>query len=689
VAHAGERTGTFFVQGIEGQAQETTDDRLIKLKKWFDLNPDGTAKHMDVQPKMEEFGFQELPTRSKTYWAKDRPNNSMANILTWAMMEMSKARFEKYKELGIDTSLALMQAAKSTGLPVDYQPKPDDSGDPLIASFLSLKRRSTQLKTLERESLRQALGVRRSVGEKDSTLINDEEGSTYDADIVADVIKRSIPTGVKNQDSLFPWEDMNEPIDFPDPNRSLFGGAPARPDGPQAGPPGGGGGGGGGAAPLPPFPAWMLTDPPRVPDRDLTPTEIEQINRLDEKKRQQLYLDKLENDRNAEIYRKRQLEIEQRRLDALEASTKKDIELKERRDYRDEMAVELDIHRLEQEKKKLDAQNRQEDEGPLPTWDPYLSAKKVFAVLEDIEKNYSGNDQLKDFIYMDIVSFLGDPVATMNDYRNYAFMGPSGVGKTTWARLMGKIYKEIGMYLYGIVAETKAQDYISNYLGQTSSKTAATLNQNLENIILIDEAYSMARGGNKDYGSDAITAIVDWMDKNLGCYMLIIAGYEKDINDDFLAVNEGLDRRFNNKVVFLEYTGAQMADILKKILSKSGSDKKWDNDTWTRVAALIEKANASKDRWGKFYEILFSKQAGSITLIAAKAKKYMLLPTKRPPAGQLYTYERDMMQVLLSFLPMATQKQISDKRSEVYEFLLGGGANDQAGLAEYQSDDDL
>jgi hypothetical protein len=67
----------------------------------------------------------------------------------------------------------------------------------------------------------------------------------------------------------------------------------------------------------------------------------------------------------------------------------------------------------------------------------------------------------------------------------------------------------------------------------------------------------------------------------------------------------------------------------------------------------------------------------------------MLLPTKRPPAGQLYTYERDMMQVLLSFLPMATQKQISDKRSEVYEFLLGGGANDQAGLAEYQSDDDL
>jgi stage V sporulation protein K len=119
------------------------------------------------------------------------------------------------------------------------------------------------------------------------------------------------------------------------------------------------------------------------------------------------------------------------------------------------------------------------------------------------------------------------------------------------------------------------------------------LNQNLENIILIDEAYSMARGGNKDYGSDAITAIVDWMDKNLGCYMLIIAGYEKDINDDFLAVNEGLDRRFNNKVVFLEYTGAQMADILKKILSKSGSDKKWDNDTWTRVATLIEKANAS------------------------------------------------------------------------------------------------
>ena len=684
-----ERTDTFFVPGIEGQSQESADDRLTKLRKWFDLNPDGTAKHEDVQPKMEDFGFKELPTRNKQYWAKDLPSNSMSNVLTWAMMEMSKARFEKYKELGIDTSVALIQAAKSNGLPVDYEPKPDDSGDPLIASFLSLKRRSTQLKTLERESLRQAIGVRRSVGEEDSTLINDEDGDTYDADIVADVIKRSMPTSGMSTDTSFPWDEGDQPSEFP--MRSLFGGAPAQPDRPESpgvGPPGGGGGGGGGAPPLPPLPAWMLTDPPRVPDRELTPTEIAQINRLDEKKRQQLYLDHLENDRNAEIARKRQLELDQKRMDALEESTKKDIELKHRRDYRDEMAVELDIHRLEQEKKKLEAQKRQDDEGPLPTWDPYLSAKKVVAVLEDIEKNYSGNDQLKDFIYMDIVSFLGDPVATMNDYRNYAFMGPSGVGKTTWARLMGKIYKAIGMYLYGIVAETKAQDYISNYLGQTSSKTAATLNQNLENIILIDEAYSMARGGNKDYGSDAITAIVDWMDKNLGCYMLIIAGYEKDINDDFLAVNEGLDRRFNNKVVFLEYTGAQMADILKKILSRSGSDKKWDKDTWNRVAALIEKASASKDRWGKFYEILFSKQAGSITLIAAKAKKYMLLPTKRPPAGQLYTYERDMMQVLLSFLPMATQKQITDKTSEVYEFLLGG-ANDQSELADYESDDDL
>jgi hypothetical protein len=197
------------------------------------------------------------------------------------------------------------------------------------------------------------------------------------------------------------------------------------------------------------------------------------------------------------------------------------------------------------------------------------------------------------------------------------------------------------------------------------------------------------------------------MDKNLGCYMLIIAGYERDIKEDFLALNEGLDRRFNNKFVFLEYTGTQMADILKKILSKSNMDKKWEPRTWAKVAELIDKSKASHDyvetyqekmnkhlakvallgrgvvdpvegfepmnedaaRWAKFYDVLFSKQAGSMTLIAAKARKYMLVPTKRPPVGAQYKYDSDMMQVLLSFLPRENQNEISDKSSDTYRFL--------------------
>ena len=197
------------------------------------------------------------------------------------------------------------------------------------------------------------------------------------------------------------------------------------------------------------------------------------------------------------------------------------------------------------------------------------------------------------------------------------------------------------------------------------------------------------------------------MDKILGCYMLIIAGYERDIRDDFLALNEGLDRRFNNKFVFKEYTGKQMADILKKILSKAGMEQKWHPHTWDNVAELIEKAKTSSEyvvayqkrraeylakvavlgmsmaqaamsfepmdedaaRWARFYDTLFSKQAGSMTLIAAATKKYMLIPTKRPQAGKRYKYNSDMIQVLLSFLPRESQNEMTDNTSDTYLFL--------------------
>ena len=708
------RTGTFFVPGISGQLPVSAADRMLTLKKWFDLKEDGTAKHVDVQPRLDEFGFNELPGRKTKHWAKELPNNAMCNIMTWTMLEISKARFDKYKDMGIETSLALRQAARANGLPVDYKANANDSVNPLIASFMGLKRRSEQLKTLERESLRQALGVRRSIGEDDSVLVNDADGDTYDADIVADVIKRAVTVGSAVTGSFW-WGDQSTPYQdtpspFGNPETDMFGGTPADGYAPDAAndasvadASGGGydaGGESGKEYKDDEFPAWMLEDPPKLPDRDLTVEESDKLGRLDLRRRNKIYADKTENDRLYEEQRRRYVEIEKRRLDRLEEDEDDNKKLREKQVYRDRMQLEFDIRRLEEEERKREAEEKEEDEGPLPTWDPYKVGQQIVKVLDDIEKNYSGNDELKDFIYLDIVSFLGDPVASMSDYRNYAFMGPSGVGKTTWARLMGKMYSAIGMYLYGVVAETKASDYISNYLGQTGSKTAATLNQNLENIILIDEAYSMAKGGNKDYGSDAITAIVDWMDKNLGCYMLIIAGYERDIKEDFLALNEGLDRRFNNKFVFLEYTGTQMADILKKILSKSNMDKKWDPRTWAKVAELIDKSKASHDyvetyqekrnthlanvallgrgfepmnkdasRWAKFYDVLFSKQAGSMTLIAAKAKKYMLVPTKRPPVGAEYKYDSDMMQVLLSFLPRENQKEISDKSSDTYRFL--------------------
>jgi hypothetical protein len=655
-------TNTFFAgTGV------SADDRLLKLKMWFELNEDGSAKHPDTQPTLNDFGLKEvLPSGRKVRHFVYCPgeNRNMCNLMTWAMIEASVARREKYKRLVENTSIALKQAAKATGFPIDYQQTPSDTGNPQMQSFLSIQRRSKQLATLEREAYRRLIGVMKSLGEA-GTEVNFREmlgikvvEDEVDRKLYDDINQRAAPTTgsflgsaptlgtamVNAVNALnvgehgeprrpFFWED-GEPFGRLNAIRE--------------------------ACEMGDVPDWMKKDPIVVPDDvELTPKMERQMECQLEKRQASTLRLKASNDERYEKQRKEQLD---------KYDTYKDDDSR-----RYEMQLARDLRALEEEEKKREAEKGKDNEGPLPMWTAYEASKEAVAVLDDILKNYSGNDGLKDLIYQDVVSFLGDPAGTMDDYRNYAFMGPSGVGKTTWARLMGRLYKAIGMYLNGVVAETNSSDYISNYMGQTGAKTAATLNQNLENIILIDEAYSITYD---KYGSDAITAIVDWMDKNIGMYMIIVAGYESKLNEQFFAANEGLDRRFNNKFVFQPYTPSQLVSILKSSLDKFGLLTKWDETVWTDLGELIQQGSVAAP--GSFshdmYKRLFGKQAGSMTNIAARAKAYMRIPDKKPAgdgksvAGK-YKYNPHMMEILLSDMPLARQNEYSDADSETYKFL--------------------
>ena len=321
----------------------------------------------------------------------------------------------------------------------------------------------------------------------------------------------------------------------------------------------------------------------------------------------------------------------------------------------------------------------------LEPFSPKRQCDALKAALNAVLEN-EGNDVLKDMIYTDVVAFLADGARALDMYRNFVFMGPSGVGKTTWARLLGNVFKAVGLFMYGEVAETTANDYVASYLGQSGPQTRGKLDGNLENIVLLDEAYQITEsqgpsGKSSSYGAEVITTIVDYIDKNRGLLMIIIAGYEDKMRGEpgsFLEANEGLDRRFPNKYVFPRYTPKQLAKMLRKGVERKqlGLDR-WATDTWDKVARLIQLGqDAPEDTVPRMvYEELFSKQGGSIENILAKLGNYMAVPDKQPerqkPPRTTFTYENDMT-VILQQLLNGTKwaEQLNDASSALVCFLV-------------------
>ncbi|MFW6015344.1 MAG: AAA family ATPase [bacterium] len=154
------------------------------------------------------------------------------------------------------------------------------------------------------------------------------------------------------------------------------------------------------------------------------------------------------------------------------------------------------------------------------------------------------------------------------------FKGNPGTGKTTIARMVGKIFKEIGFLNNGNIIEAERADLVGEYIGHTAQKTRKLIDKALGGVLFVDEAYSLARGGEKDFGKEAIDTMVKAMEDNKDNLIIILAGY-RDEMDYFLETNPGLSSRFAIQLDFPDYTIDQLvkiADLMYKereyILSK-------------------------------------------------------------------------------------------------------------------------
>ena len=195
-----------------------------------------------------------------------------------------------------------------------------------------------------------------------------------------------------------------------------------------------------------------------------------------------------------------------------------------------------------------------------------------------------GMDTLKENVVDQIIYFIqdlhkndkhepnkGEKGGAFNDYMHTVIYGPPGTGKTEVAQLIGAIFSRMGVLRKSKFKKVTRSDLIAGYLGQTAIKTADVIKECLGGVLFIDEAYALGNSDKRDsFSKECIDTLCEALSDHKSDLMVIVAGYEKDLNECFLSANPGLNSRFTWRYKIDDYTPAHLAKIYEKRCTTAG-----------------------------------------------------------------------------------------------------------------------
>lgn len=186
-----------------------------------------------------------------------------------------------------------------------------------------------------------------------------------------------------------------------------------------------------------------------------------------------------------------------------------------------------------------------------------------------------GMKSLKDNVVDQIIYFSQglhkSPNKNEGDFMHTVIYGPPGTGKTEVSKILGNIYSKLGILTKNTFRKVTRADLIAGYLGQTAIKTKEVINSCIGGVLFIDEAYSLGSEEKRDsFSKECIDTLCESLSDHKDKLMVIIAGYEKELENCFFNLNQGLNSRFPWRFKIEKYTPSELKDIFTNKIAKNG-----------------------------------------------------------------------------------------------------------------------